>query len=88
MPRKRKLPPGIRQRGAAYHSDFYASGRRVRERLSTDLTSLNPGEDRLAVVVEMIVAEDGTVRTSDVYRARIRNQAQLTLLLAELREQG
>ena len=48
------------------------------ERLSTDLTSLNPGQDRLAVVVEMIVAPDGTVRTSDVYRARVRNQAKLT----------
>jgi VacB/RNase II family 3'-5' exoribonuclease len=48
------------------------------ERLSTDRTSLNPGEDRLAVVVEMLVAEDGTARTSDVYRARVRNQAQLT----------
>jgi exoribonuclease-2 len=47
------------------------------ERLSTDLTSLNPGQDRLAVVVEMVVAADGTVRSSDVYRARVRNQAQL-----------
>jgi len=48
------------------------------ERLSTDLTSLNPGQDRLAMVVEMVVAADGTVRTSDVYRARVHNQAQLT----------
>jgi VacB/RNase II family 3'-5' exoribonuclease len=30
------------------------------------------------MVVEMIVAADGAVRTSDVYRARVRNQAQLT----------
>jgi VacB/RNase II family 3'-5' exoribonuclease len=48
------------------------------ERLSTDLTSLNPGQDRLAVVVEMVVAADGTIRSSDVYRARVHNQAQLT----------
>jgi integrase len=37
MPRKRKLPDGIRERGGVYYSDFYANGRRVRKRLSTDL---------------------------------------------------
>ena len=47
------------------------------ERLSTDLTSLNPDEDRLAVVVEMVVDADGAVRSSDVYRARVRNHAKL-----------
>jgi VacB/RNase II family 3'-5' exoribonuclease len=47
------------------------------ERLSTDLTSLNPGEDRLAVVVEMEVATGGAIRRSDIYRARVRNHAQL-----------
>jgi len=47
------------------------------ERLSTDLTSLNPGQDRLAVVVEMQVDGQGTVRHSDIYRARVRNHAKL-----------
>ncbi len=47
------------------------------ERLSTDLTSLNAGEDRLAVIIEMDVAADGTVRRSDIFRARVRNQAKL-----------
>jgi ribonuclease R len=47
------------------------------ERLSTDLTSLGEGEDRLAIVVEMEVAEDGSVASSDVYRAHVRNQAKL-----------
>jgi VacB/RNase II family 3'-5' exoribonuclease len=46
-------------------------------RLSTDLTSLGEGEDRLAVVVELAVAEDGSVASSDFYRAWVRNQAKL-----------
>src|SRR5712691_9107826 len=47
------------------------------ERLSTDLTSLGPGEDRLSVVIEFVVAPDGTLKTSDVYGARVRNHAKL-----------
>ena len=47
------------------------------ERLSTDLTSLNPGEDRLSVVVEMVVGADGTLKRSAIYRARVRNHAKL-----------
>jgi VacB/RNase II family 3'-5' exoribonuclease len=48
------------------------------ERLSTDLTSLGPGEDRLAVVVETVVDGDGGTGNSLVYRAVVRNQAKLT----------
>jgi exoribonuclease II len=47
------------------------------EQLSTDLTSLGEGEDRLAVVVEMTVGDDGTVQESLHYRALVRNQAKL-----------
>lgn len=47
------------------------------EELSTDLTSLNPGEDRLAVVTEMVVAHDGTVKSTDIYRALLNNHAKL-----------
>ncbi|MFY9551741.1 MAG: RNB domain-containing ribonuclease [Thermoanaerobaculia bacterium] len=47
------------------------------EKLSTDFTSLNEGQDRLAVVVEMVVEKDGTVTASDVYRAAVHNRAQL-----------
>ena len=47
------------------------------ERLSTDLTSLNDRQDRLSVVVELLVAPDGNVKTSDVYGARVRNRAKL-----------
>ena len=45
--------------------------------LSTDLTSLNQGEDRLAIVIEMMVDEDGEVGESDVYRALVHNHAKL-----------
>ena len=47
------------------------------ERLSTDLTSLNDGEDRLAVVIEFVVAADGALKSSDVYGAIVHNKAKL-----------
>ncbi len=47
------------------------------ERLSTDLTSLGKGEDRLAIVIETVVDGDGPRPAADVYRAVVRNQAQL-----------
>lgn len=46
-------------------------------KLSTDLTSLNEDSDRAAMIVEMVVAEDGELRASDVYRAAVRNHAKL-----------
>jgi len=47
------------------------------ERLSTDLTSLGPGEDRMAIVIETTVDGIGTQTTAEVYRAVVRNQAKL-----------
>jgi exoribonuclease-2 len=47
------------------------------EAFSTDLTSLDEGVDRLAVVIEYVVAQDGSTRGRDVYRALVHNQAQL-----------
>ena len=47
------------------------------EELSTDLTSLNEGEDRAAVVMEYAVAGDGSVGPSDVYLALVHNRAKL-----------
>ncbi len=46
--------------------------------LSTDRTSLNENEDRRALVADMTVGPDGTVTASDIYRAIVRNHAQLT----------
>ncbi len=45
--------------------------------LSTNLTSLNPNEDRLAVVTEMIFNADGALADATVYRAKVRNKAKL-----------
>jgi VacB/RNase II family 3'-5' exoribonuclease len=47
------------------------------EKLSTDLTSLGEGQERLAVVVDMTVATDGTVTAGDIYRAAVFNRAKL-----------
>ncbi len=47
------------------------------EKLSTDLTSLGENQERLAVVVEMLVAADGSVTQSRLYRAHVRNHAKL-----------
>lgn len=46
-------------------------------RLSTDLTSLGEGAERLAVVTEMLVAADGSVKESVIYRAVVLNRAKL-----------
>ncbi len=46
-------------------------------RLSTDLTSLGEDAERLAVVTEMLVADDGVVSDSAIYRAHVRNHAKL-----------
>ncbi len=47
------------------------------EKLSTDLTSLGEGVERLAVVIDMTVAPDGTVSAGDIYRATVFNHAKL-----------
>ncbi len=47
------------------------------DRLSADLSSLLPGQDHVAVVIEYVVREDGSTRPGDIYRAIVRNQAKL-----------
>jgi exoribonuclease-2 len=45
--------------------------------LSTNLTSLNLNEDRLAIIVDMTIGPDGSLLESNVYRAAVRNHAKL-----------
>jgi len=47
------------------------------EKLSTNLTSLNEHEERIAVVMDMTIASDGSVTKGEVFRARVHNKAQL-----------
>ena len=47
------------------------------EELSTGVTSLLENQDRLSVVTEFVVDSSGGVKSSDVYRAVVRNKAQL-----------
>jgi VacB/RNase II family 3'-5' exoribonuclease len=47
------------------------------ERLSTDLTILAEGQERLSIVIDMSLAADGSVSASDVYRAVVVNRAKL-----------
>lgn len=48
------------------------------EELSTDLTSLCQDEDRRAIVIEMLVDSGGSITSSSIYPAIVRNRAQLT----------
>lgn len=47
------------------------------EQLSTGMTSLLEGEDRLAVVADLVLTAEGSVLSRDVYRAVVRNRAKL-----------
>jgi exoribonuclease-2 len=47
------------------------------EELSTGLTSLNENAGRAAIVIEFVVGPDGSLAASSVFRALVRNRAQL-----------
>jgi exoribonuclease-2 len=47
------------------------------EKLSTDLTSLGFDSERLAIVIEMVFGGDGSLKSSDVYEALVKNKAKL-----------
>lgn len=50
----------------------------IPEKLSTDFTSLSVHEDRFAIVVELLIATTGSVKSFSIYRAWVRNQAKLS----------
>lgn len=47
------------------------------EELSTGLTSLLENQDLLSIVIEFVVDSSGNLKSQDVYRALVRNKAQL-----------
>lgn len=47
------------------------------ERLSTDLTSLNYASDRSAIVVDMVIAADGSLQEAGISDALVQNRAKL-----------
>jgi exoribonuclease-2 len=70
----------IDQHAASETTTIYAGIRNfpmLPEELSTGKTSLLENQDRLSVVIEFVVDSDGHITSSDVYRAVVRNQAQL-----------
>ena len=71
----------VDQRAAHNTVSLYTAGKTFHllpEDLSTGRTSLNEGESRLAVIVEMLVQSDGEVVEPKVYRAKVKNQTKLT----------
>jgi VacB/RNase II family 3'-5' exoribonuclease len=74
-----RLSP-IDQHAAKETTTVYAGVRNfpmLPEELSTGKTSLLENQDRMSVVIEFAVDGEGHVKSSDVYRALVRNQAQL-----------
>lgn len=47
------------------------------ERLCNDLSSLVPGQDRLAIVMDFLINAEGEIKSGEVYRAVVRNHAKL-----------
>jgi ribonuclease R len=47
------------------------------EKISTDMTSLNFNQDRLSIIIEMVVDPQGVLQDSSIYKAWVRNHAKL-----------
>src|SRR5579872_1148595 len=77
------VPKGspIDQHAASQTTTVYTGVRNfsmLPEALSTGVTSLLEEGDKLSIVIEFVVASVGSVQSSDIYRALVRNKAQLT----------
>jgi len=82
------VAPGSRLDQEAHHrgTSVYFPQRAVHmlpERLSTDICSLRPGEDRLAVVVRLDYDRRGRLRRTRFFRAVVKNKARLTYRLVQ-----
>ena len=78
-----RVPVGsaIDQRAAAESISVYVPGHvfpMIPVELSEGSTSLRPGEDRLAVVIDLLVDAEGMVVDSKIIHARVRNHVQLS----------
>lgn len=76
------VPPGSALDRHARHNtrSLYTPGGTfpmLPERIASDLGALREGKDRLAVVAELLVEEDGSVSRCEIRRARVRNLAKL-----------
>lgn len=70
----------IDQHAHANTTSVYTSARifpMLPEQLSTNLTSLNPDAERVAMVTEMVFNADASLAGSSIYRARVHNKAKL-----------
>jgi ribonuclease R len=47
------------------------------EEVSTGITSLNLNEERLALIIEIVIGADGSLQGSDIYHGWVRNHAKL-----------
>jgi exoribonuclease-2 len=45
--------------------------------ISSGDSSLLPGRDRLALVTSLVIERDGTISSTEIYRARVKNHAKL-----------
>lgn len=74
---KDALDQAARERG----NSVYFPGRVIPmlpEALSNNLCSLKPHEDRACLAVEMVISQNGKVKSSHIIRALMRSQARLT----------
>lgn len=70
----------INQHAALNTTSVYTPGKvfsMLPEKLSTDLSSLNPEEDRRAMVIEVSLSKEGKIQSYDVYPAFVHSHAKL-----------